>query len=109
MQKLLISTLLCASLVSACSIHKLEIQQGNIVTADMLEKLKPGMTTQQVKFVMGSPQLSDPFLKNRWDYLYSLREKGKEIEHKHLVLYFENDVLTNIVHQENKGASSDIP
>lgn len=97
MQKLLISTLLCASLVSACSVHKLEIQQGNVVSAEMLEKLKPGMTARQVKFVMGSPQLQDPFQKDRWDYLYTLREKGEEVERKHLILYFEDDILTRIV------------
>jgi len=107
MQKLLISTLLCASLVSACSVHKLEIQQGNIVTANMLEKLKPGMSTRQVKFVMGTPQLSDPFLKNRWDYLYTLRERGQEIEHKHLILYFENDTLTQIVEQGATSTATD--
>jgi len=99
MQKLLISTLLCASLVSACSVHKLEIQQGNVVTPDMVEKLKPGMTTKQVKFVMGSPQLADPFHKGRWDYFYSLTKEGELIEKKHLILYFEGEVLNRIVDQ----------
>ena len=99
MQKLLISTLLCASLMSACSVHKLEIQQGNVVTPEMVEKLKPGMTTKQVKFVMGSPQLADPFHKDRWDYFYSLRKDGELVEKKHLILYFEGDVLSRIVDQ----------
>ncbi|MFC1749502.1 outer membrane protein assembly factor BamE [Pseudomonadota bacterium] len=97
MQKLLISTLLCASLVSACSVHKLEIQQGNVVTTEMLEKLKPGMTARQVKFVMGSPQLNDPFEKNRWDYIHTFREEGEEVERKHLTLYFEDEILTRII------------
>ncbi len=96
MQKLLISTLFCASLISGCSVHKLEIQQGNVVSAEMLEKLKPGMTMRQVKFLMGSPQLQDPFHKNRWDYLYSFREEGQEVERKHLVLHFEDDILSRI-------------
>ncbi len=99
MQKLLISTLLCASLVSACSVHKLEIQQGNIVTPDMVEKLKPGMTTKQVKFVMGSAQLTDPFHKSRWDYLYTLRNNRDHVEKKHLILFFEGDLLSKIVDQ----------
>jgi outer membrane protein assembly factor BamE len=99
MQKLLISTLLCASLVSACTVHKLEIQQGNVVTPDMVEKLKPGMTTKQVKFVMGSPQLTDPFHKDRWDYLYTLRNNGETVAKKHLILYFDGDVLSRIVDQ----------
>ncbi len=99
MQKLLISALLCASLVSACSVHKLEIQQGNVVAPDMVEKLKPGMTAKQVRFVMGSPQLTDPFHKDRWDYLYTLRSNGKITEKKHLILFFEGDVLSRIVDQ----------
>ena len=97
MQKLLIYISLCASLLFAgCSPHKLEIQQGNIVTPEMVEKLKIGMTTNQVRFVLGSPQLIDPFRSNRWDYLYSLKEDGKETERKHLILYFEDNLLSKI-------------
>ncbi len=99
MQKLLISTLLCASLLSACSAHKLEIQQGNVIAPEMVEKLKPGMTSRQVKFVMGSPQLTDPFHKDRWDYLYILRSDGKIAEKRHLILFFEGDVLSHIDNQ----------
>jgi outer membrane protein assembly factor BamE len=104
MQKLLISAVLCASLVSACTVHKLDIQQGNVVTPEMVEKLKPGMTTKQVKFVMGSPQLTDPFHRDRWDYLYTLSNNGKTAERKHLILYFEGDLLSRIVGQ-TPGAS----
>jgi outer membrane protein assembly factor BamE len=96
MQKLLISISLCASLLLGCSPHKLEIQQGNMITPEMLEKLKVGMTTNQVRFVLGSPQLTDPFHPNRWDYLYSQRENGVKTEQKHLVLYFEEDTLRKI-------------
>lgn len=99
MQKLLIPALLCASLVSACSVHKLEIQQGNVVTPEMVEKLKPGMSAKQVKFVMGSPQLTDPFHKDRWDYLYTLRSNGELTGKKHLILYFDGEVLSRIVDQ----------
>lgn len=94
MQKLLISISLCASLLLGCSPHKLEIQQGNMITADMLEKLAVGMNKNQVRFILGSPQLTDPFHPNRWDYLYSLRENNEATERKHLVLYFENEILS---------------
>jgi len=66
-----------------------------MITPEMLEKLKVGMTTNQVRFVLGSPQLTDPFHPNRWDYLYSLRENNVETEHKHLILYFENETLSS--------------
>lgn len=67
-----------------------------MITPEMLEKLKVGMTTNQVRFVLGSPQLTDPFHPDRWDYLYSLREDGAETERKHLILFFEGDTLSKI-------------
>ena len=97
MQKLLIYISLCASLLFAgCSPHKLEIQQGNIITPEMVEKLKTGMTPNQVRFLLGSPQLIDPFRSNRWDYLYSLKKDGEETQRKHLVLYFDDNLLSKI-------------
>lgn len=96
MRKILIPTLLCASLLIGCSPHRLEIQQGNIITSEMMEKLKPGMTASQVRFLLGSPQLVDPFHDGRWDYLYSLRQDGEETEAKHLVLIFDGDKLSTI-------------
>jgi len=67
-----------------------------MITPEMLEKLKVGMTTNQVRFVLGSPQLTDPFHPDRWDYLYSLRQDGIETERKHLILFFEGDSLSKI-------------
>ncbi len=96
MRKILIPTLLSASLLFGCSPHRLEIQQGNIITPEMMENLKPGMTTSQVRFLLGSPQLVDPFHDNRWDYLYSLRQDGEETKTKHLILIFEDDTLSEI-------------
>ena len=96
MQKLRISCLLNASLLMGCSIHKLEIQQGNVVTPEMMETLKIGMTTRQVRFILGSPQLVDPFRENRWDYIYRLRQEGEVIENSRLTVYFEGDTLSRI-------------
>ncbi|WP_255251915.1 outer membrane protein assembly factor BamE [Nitrosomonas ureae] len=72
------------------------MQQGNVVSDEMLEKLTLGMTKSQVLFVMGSPLIVDAFRENRWDYVYLMREKGDLIEHKRLTLFFENDTLINI-------------
>lgn len=80
-------------LPSACSIHRPEIQQGNIITDDMIAKLQPGMTRRQVVFVLGTPTIRDPFHRDRWDYVYSLDagEDGSVIRRRHLVLYFNKD------------------
>lgn len=99
MMKHLISLLVCASLILAsCSIHKIDIQQGNIITPDMIEKLEPGMTREQVRFIMGTPMVMDSFHQNRWDYVYTFKPgtKGIDPERYHVVLSFENDLLSNI-------------
>lgn len=70
-------------------VHKLNIQQGNIVTAEMLEQLKPGMTTRQVEFVMGTPVLRNPFQSQRWDYLYSLEERDQITREYRIQVFFD--------------------
>jgi len=54
----------------------MDIQQGNEIDAEMLLKLKPGMTKNQVRFVLGTPLIQDSFHNNRWDYLYAMRKDG---------------------------------
>lgn len=83
---------------SACSnlrfpgVYKIDIAQGNIVTQDLLDKLKPQMSQNQVKYILGTPLIEDTFNSNRWDYFYSLK-KGKtgETKESRVTVYFEND------------------
>lgn len=72
------------------------MQQGNVVTEEMVEKLKPGMTKSQVLFVLGSPLIMDAFRDNRWDYVYLFREKGELVEQRRMTVFFDDDVLVNI-------------
>lgn len=76
-------------------VFKIDIAQGNIVTKEMLEKLKPGMTKSQVRYVMGSPLVTDPFYPNRWDYFYSIRLGDNDPIERHVSLYFEDDQFTH--------------
>jgi outer membrane protein assembly factor BamE len=86
-----------AMLLSGCSVYKLEIQQGNVVTQEMIDKLKPGMTRSQVRYVLGTPLVTDPFHPERWDYYYYLRHsKDKTGESRHVTVIFKNDVLAEI-------------
>lgn len=78
------------------STYRIDIQQGNVVTQDMVDKLKPGMTRQQVRFILGTPPIVDPFRQDRWDYVYYLNRGGKLAEHRRLVLLFEGDILRRI-------------
>ncbi|MFA6062699.1 MAG: outer membrane protein assembly factor BamE [Gallionella sp.] len=76
--------------------YKMDIRQGNFVTAEMREKIKIGMTKSQVRFALGTPMISDVFHANRWDYVYRLEQRKKLVEQQRLTLYFENDNLTKI-------------
>ena len=76
--------------------YKMDIRQGNYVTPETREKLKIGMTRAQVRYVLGSPTISDAFHGNRWDYMYLLEHDGKVIEKQNMTLYFEGDNLARI-------------
>lgn len=90
----LLSTLGCSYLPPFP--YRIDVQQGNVVTDEMIETLQPGMTKPQVMFVMGSPLIVDTFRQNRWDYVYIFREAGSLSEQKRLTLFFEDDILTSI-------------
>ncbi len=120
MHKLLISVVLSASLGGCSSInidkdswnifgdtiprsleklsfvYRPPIIQGNLITQDNVNKLKPGMSKKQVQLAMGTALIQDVFHDNRWDYYYGMGIGKIELE-KHLTLFFENDKLTRIV------------
>ena len=88
-------TLICVGL-TACQLprlHRVTVQQGNVLTQDMVNKLKPGMTRSQVAFVMGEPVLQNPFKSNRWVYIYTVELPGRYEERRQMTLYFEDDEL----------------
>jgi outer membrane protein assembly factor BamE len=90
--------LLAAALMAGCSLkpYKLDIQQGIVLDADMMGRLKEGMSRQQVGYVLGTPLLTDPFHANRWDYVYYTRKQGKLDKPKHLTLFFKDDKLARL-------------
>ena len=88
----------CAfALISGCAmvrIHRIDIQQGNLVTQKMIDKLKPGMTKEQVIYVMGHPLAENSFDQSRWDYVHTLSIERKKPERRVVSLYFEDELLT---------------
>ena len=83
-------------LSSGCSfpeMYRVVISQGNLVDQDMIDKLEIGMTESQVKFVMGSPLISDTFYPNRWDYFTSVTQGTKTYTEQKITLYFEDSKL----------------
>ncbi len=82
--------------VSAC-VYRVDVQQGNEITADMISELNPGMTRRQVVKILGYPLVSDPFNRNRWDYFYSYKSgKTREMTRRSAKLLFEGDYLTSV-------------
>ena len=77
-------------------VYRPDIQQGNIITQDMVNKLRPGMSRSQVRFVLGTPMLADAFHTHRWDYVYTMTEGWGETEMKRLTVVFENDRLSRL-------------
>jgi outer membrane protein assembly factor BamE len=94
--------LLSTLLLSACSVHRIDVQQGNVITQEMFEKLKIGMVKQQVERILGTPLVVDPFHRDRWDYVYIFKAGDTdERQSAYLSVYFENDKLNKIdVHSE---------
>ncbi len=93
----LLAVLLCLSL-GACFLvpHKIDVQQGNYVDQTMLSKLKAGMTKSQVRYVLGSPLITDPFHAERWDYTFIDRPNGKLKASRRVTVIFEGDKLSRL-------------
>lgn len=73
--------------------YRPDVQQGNVITSDMIEQLRPGMTREQVKFMLGTPLLSDAFHPDRWDYLYYLSPRLGKPQQRSLVVHFKDNRL----------------
>ena len=76
--------------------YKVDIQQGNYVTQDMVAKLKPGMSRSQVRFALGTPLVVDLFHNDRWDYVYVQQKAGRVTEKRRIVVLFADDKLLRI-------------
>ena len=85
--------------------YRMEIQQGNYVSQDMVSQLKPGMTREQVRFVMGTPLVADIFHADRWDYVYYRDVQGRGREARKIALLFENGRLARVVGDVTPAAS----
>lgn len=69
------------------------MEQGNVVTEEMVEQLRPGLNRRQVRYIMGTPLIEDSFHSDRWDYRYLLRNGNETLSETRLTLWFENDEL----------------
>ncbi len=93
---------LAITCISACSIvgfpgvYRIDVEQGNIIDQEMADQLEPGMSKRQVRFILGTPLVEDPFNQDRWDYKYSRRNGLKVLDEALLTVLFENDALKEV-------------
>jgi outer membrane protein assembly factor BamE len=77
-------------------LYRVDIQQGNVLDQDMLDRLRPGMGKAQVEFILGTPAFIDPFHTEQWEYFFSIAEEGDNRRQRHLRVHFIDDKLAYI-------------
>jgi outer membrane protein assembly factor BamE len=76
--------------------YKIEVVQGNVITSEQLEAIKPGMNRAQVRDVLGTPLVADAFHANRWDYVFTIRRQGADSQARRIVVLFDADIFKSI-------------
>ena len=84
------------SLFGLVTPYRIDIVQGNAITKEQVALLKPGLSRLQVRDIMGTPLVADPFHAGRWDYIFSLRRPGAELQRRSVIVYFESDVVKSV-------------
>jgi outer membrane protein assembly factor BamE len=88
--------------------YRIEIQQGNFISQEMVSQLKLGMSKDQVRFVLGTPLIADSFHADRWDYVFRRQKvNSRELEHRTLTVFFEDSKLKRVDGDVKPAASTD--
>ena len=106
---LVTAPLLACSTLEFPGVYRLQIEQGNIVTDDMVKQLEPGMSPSQVEFILGTPLIRDSFSPDRWDYLHVVHKPDNTVERERLTVFFENGVLSHYESNIKADARGDAP
>jgi len=99
---LTVAVLAAAVALGGCSIadwvspYRIDVRQGNYVTPEMVAQLKTGMRPEQVRFVLGTPLIVDPFHSDRWDYFYRFKPGRGKASERHLTVLFKDGVLAEL-------------
>lgn len=96
---LLALALMCISACSAVGfpgVYRIDVEQGNIVTREMADQLEPGMSRRQVRFILGTPLVEDPFNLDRWDYPYRRSNGTTILNDAQFTVVFDGDTLADV-------------
>ena len=94
------------SRVPSLGVYRIDVQQGNVLSEDMLAQLSPGMEKRKVRFLLGTPMLIDTFNQDRWDYIYTYSRGGGSVEQRQVTLFFEDERLERIEGDVHRGTGS---
>jgi outer membrane protein assembly factor BamE len=95
-RSLALALLVAATLLGGC-VYRPDIQQGNLLTVEDTDQVQVGMSRSQVRFLLGTPMISDPFAPQRWDYVYRMKYgRSGRVDSAHFVVFFEGDKVTRV-------------
>ena len=98
----------CSSVPRIVNEYKIDVQQGNVLTQEMVSQLRPGLTKDQVRFILGTPVLMDMFHANRWDYVYRLQKGSGAVEMRKFSTFFDaSDKLVRVTGDVAAAQASD--
>ncbi len=83
-------------ITSVLTPYRIDVRQGNFVTQEMVAQLKPGLSREQVRFILGSPLVADMFHVDRWDYVYRFQPGHGEAQQRGLTVFFQDNKLTRV-------------
>ncbi|KQV88087.1 outer membrane protein assembly factor BamE [Pelomonas sp. Root1237] len=87
--------------------YRVEVVQGNVLTKEMVARVKPGMPKAQVRDLLGSPLLTDVFHEARWDYVFTIRRQGAAPQQRLVVALFDGDKLKSLDVPDDLPAEND--
>ena len=102
-----IAAVILGLMLAGCEswVHRIDVQQGNIIEEAAVEKLQVGMDKRQVRFLLGSPAITDTFHANRWDYVYYLKPGRGETKLESLSVYFTGDRVDRLERRPFQGST----
>ena len=104
-RNLLLALVTAAVLLGGC-VYRPDIQQGNLLTMEDIRKVEVGMSRSQVRFLLGTPMVSDPFAPQRWDYVYRMQYgRDRAVITAHFVVWFEGDKVAKVETLDNPEPS----
>jgi outer membrane protein assembly factor BamE len=85
------------SLLASACVYRINIQQGNYLDQAAVDQVKAGMTRSQVRYLLGTPLASDPFTKERWDYIYYLKKgRSNHVDSRRVTVYFDGEKVAKL-------------